>query len=244
MWEGFTRTRQRDPTREEWEGLIRQRVREEVYYREALALGLDKDDSIIRRRLQQKMEFVSDDVAAQIQPTDDELSAYLQAHPDSFRVEQKVTFRQVFLNPDKHGKNLAHDAALLLAQLNQEGGKADISTLGDAIMLEQKYDALPAAEIGRLFGDKFATALGALPPGQWQGPVESAYGVHLVFVSEHVGGRLLALAEVHDAVHREWEEASRLEAKDRFYRELLKHYKVTVENPEPEPKIAANNGVK
>ena len=129
-------TRQREPNREEWEGLIRERVREEVYYREALALGLDKDDLIIRRRLQQKMEFVSDDVAAQAQPTDAELSAYLQAHPDSFRVEQRFTFRQVFLNPDKHGKNLARDAAQLLAQLNQEGGKADISTLGDPIMLD------------------------------------------------------------------------------------------------------------
>ena len=81
MWEGFTRTRQRPPTREEWEGLIRDRVREEVYYREALALGLDKDDTIIRRRLQQKMEFVSDDLAAQAQPSDAELKAYLQRAP-------------------------------------------------------------------------------------------------------------------------------------------------------------------
>ncbi|MGA9902184.1 MAG: peptidyl-prolyl cis-trans isomerase [Terriglobales bacterium] len=244
MWEGFIRTRQREPNREEWEGLIRQRVREEVYYREALALGLDKDDTIIRRSLQQKMEFVSDDVAAQAKPTDDDLNTYLQRHADSFRVEQKVTFRQVFLNPDKHGKNLARDAAQLLAQLNQKGGNADISTLGDTIMLEQKYEALPAAEVGRIFGDKFATALAGLPIGQWQGPVESAYGAHIVFVSEHVGGRVPALAEVHDAVRRDWEEASRLEAKDRFYRELLKHYKVTVENPEPEAKIAANDGGK
>ena len=244
MWEGFIRTRQREPNREEWEALIRQRVREEVYYREALTLGLDKDDTIIRRRLQQKMEFVSDDVAAQGQPTDAELSAYLEAHPDSFRVEQKVTFRQVFLNPDKHGKDLARDASRLLAQLNQEGGKADISTLGDTVMLEQQYDALPAPEVGRIFGDKFAKALAALPIEQWQGPVESAYGVHLVFVTEHVGGRLPALAEVRDSVRREWEEDSRLEAKERFYRELLKHYKVRVENPEPDAKIAANHGVK
>ena len=84
--ESFTRTWQRPPTSEELEGLIRDRVREEVYYREALALGLDKDDLIIRRRLRQKMEFVTDDVVAQAQPTDDELSAYLKAHPDTFRV--------------------------------------------------------------------------------------------------------------------------------------------------------------
>ena len=103
MLESFTATRQRTPTQEEWEGLIRARVREEVYYREALALGLDKDDIVIRRRLQQKIEFVSDDVAAQAAPTDAELNAYLQAHPDAFRVEPQFTFRQVYLNPEKHG---------------------------------------------------------------------------------------------------------------------------------------------
>lgn len=245
MWEGFIRTRQREPNQEEWDGLIRQRVREEVYYREALALGMDKDDSIIRRRLQQKMEFVSDDVVAQAQPTDAQLSVYLQAHPDSFRVDQKVTFRQVFLNPDKHGKDIARDAAQLLAQLNQQGGTTDISKAGDTVMLEQQYDALAAAEVGRIFGDKFAKALPALPVGQWQGPVESAYGMHLVFVTERVGGRVPALAEVHDAVRREWEEDSRLEAKDKFYRALLKQYTVTIEKPESEAKnVAVNNGAK
>jgi hypothetical protein len=89
-----------------------------VYYREALALGLDKDDLIIRRRLRQKMEFVSDDIAARAQPTDDELNANLQAHPDKFRVEQRFTFRQLYLNPEKHGENLARDTAQLLAKLN------------------------------------------------------------------------------------------------------------------------------
>jgi hypothetical protein len=123
MLDNFTQTRQRPPTEVEWEGLIRDRVRQEVFYREALALDLDKDDLIIRRRLQQKMEFISDGAAAQAQPTDAELSAYLQAHPDLFRVDPRFAFRQVFLNPEKHGKNLARDAAQLLAELKEEGGK-------------------------------------------------------------------------------------------------------------------------
>jgi hypothetical protein len=233
MMESFTRIRHRPPTREEWEGLIRARVREEVYYREALALGLDKDDTIIRRRLQQKMEFVSDGVAVQAQPTDDELRAYLQAHPDSFRVDQRFTFRQVFLNPDKRGKSLARDTTQLLAQLNREGSKADISSLGDSILLDHAFDALPASEVAKLFGDKFAAALGRLSPGQWQGPVESAYGVHLVFVSQRLEGRVPALAAVRDSVRREWDEAHRLEANEKFYRDLLKHYTVTIEEPEP-----------
>ena len=106
MMESFTRTRQRSPTREEWKGLIRDRVREEVYYREALALGLDKDDLIIRRRLRQKLDFVSEDIAAQTEPTDADLSAYLKASPESFRVEPRFTFSQVYLNPERHGDKL------------------------------------------------------------------------------------------------------------------------------------------
>ena len=152
------------------------------------------------------MEFVSDDIAAQAQPTDAELNAYLQAHPDTFRVEPRFTFSQVYLNPEKHGENLARDAAQLLAQLKQAGGKTDFSALGDSFMLDQQFDALPASEVARQFGEKFAATLGGLSPGQWQGPVESGYGVHLVFVSERTEGRLPALADVRDAVRREWDE--------------------------------------
>ncbi len=232
MWDGFTNTRQREPTADEWQGLIRDRVRQEVFYREALALGLDQDDLIIRRRLQQKMEFISDDAAAQAQPTDAELNAYLQAHPDSFRVDQKVIFRQVFLNPGKHGKNLASDAAQLLTELNREGGKADIAKLGDASLLDRNFDALSAGDAARVFGDKFAAALSGLSPGQWLGPIESAYGVHLVFVSQRLQGHVPPLADVRDAVRREWDDANRQEANEKFYQGLLKHYAVTIENPE------------
>jgi hypothetical protein len=227
---GFTRTWQRSPTREEWEGLIRDRVREEVYYREALAVGLDKDDLIIRRRLQQKMEFVTDDVAARAQPTDDDLNAYLQAHPDKFRVEQRFTFRQVYLNPAKHGESFARDTARLLAQLNHAGSKNDVSALGDPLMLDNTFDALPAGEVAKLFGEKFATSLGGLSLGQWQGPVESGYGVHLVYVNEHQEARAPVLADVREAVSRGLDNARRLEAKEEFYRELLKRYTVVIEN--------------
>jgi hypothetical protein len=244
----FTGTWQRPPTREEMEGLIRDRVREEVYYREALALGLDKDDTVIRRRLRQKLEFVTDDVAAQDQPSDGELMAYLQAHPDLFRAEQRFTFRQVYLNPEKHRNSLARDTAQLLALLNQAlkqtGSKTDISALGDPFLLDNSFDALPAGEVAKLFGDKFAKALGGLSLGQWQGPVESGFGVHLVFVSERPQGRAPMLADVRDAVRREWATARRLEAKEKSYREMLKRYTVTVENPEPVKATVATAQVK
>jgi len=228
---GFAKTWQRPPTVQEMEGLIRDHVREEVLCREAVALGMDQDDTVIRRRLRQKMEFVSDDIAAQTEPTDAELNAYLQAHPDSFRIERQFTFHQVYLNPEKHGENLARDAAQLLAQLNQVGGKADISALGDSFLLEHTFAAITGSEVTKQFGEEFATKFGELSPGQWQGPIESGYGVHLVFILDRTEGRLPAPADVRDAVRREWDNARRLEANEKFYQNLLKHYTVTIENP-------------
>lgn len=225
----FSRTWQRPPTNEELAGLIRDRVREEVYCREAMALGLDRDDTVIRRRLRQKMEFVSDDVAARTEPTEDELSAYLQAHSEAFRVQRQFTFSQVYLNPERHGANLARDTAQLLAQLHQAGGKSDVSVLGDSFMLEHTFAALPGSEVAKLFGRTFATELGKLAPGQWHGPIESGYGVHLVFVSERTEGRVPALAEVRDAVRREWTNTRRLETNEKLYADMLKRYTVTIE---------------
>ena len=233
MAEGFTRTWRRPPTPVEIEGLIRDQVQEEVYCREAMALGLDKEDTIIRRRLRQKMEFVSDDVAALAEPTDDELSAFLKSHVDTFRVQRQFTFSHVYLNPERHGENLARDTAQLLARLQQAGDKADISELGDSFLLEHKFQSLPASEIVKQFGEKFAAKLGELSPGQWHGPVESGYGVHLVWINERTEGRLPALAEVRDAVRREWGTARRLESNEKFYQELLKRYTVTIERAEP-----------
>ncbi|MCE9612870.1 MAG: peptidyl-prolyl cis-trans isomerase [Lentisphaerae bacterium] len=231
MLETFTRTRQRAPTREEFNGLIKDRVREEVYCREAMALGLDKDDTVIRRRLRQKMKFISDDMAAQIQPTDAELEAYLAAHRDSFRVEPQFTFRQLYLDPAKHGENLALDAAQLIAKLNQFGGETNVAGLGDPFMLDNAFTSAPASEVARQFGQEFAVKLGGLQPGHWQGPIESGFGMHLVCVSERTEGRRPALAEVRDAVRREWDDVQRRKANETFYQELLKHYTVTVEEP-------------
>jgi hypothetical protein len=233
MVDGFTRTWQRPPTRDELQGLVRDRVREEVYYREAIALGLDKDDIIVRRRLRQKMEFVTDDVVAEAEPTEEELGSYLKMHPDSFRLSQLFTFSQVFLNPQLHGEHLAHDTSQLLAQLNKAGSAADVSVLGDSFLLDHTFDALPAGEVTKLFGENFATKLGGISPGQWQGPIESGYGLHLVFVSARTEGRLPALNDIRDAVQREWANTRRLEANEQFYRELLKRYTVTVERPDP-----------
>ncbi len=240
MAETFTGTWRRPPTREELEGLVRDRVKEEVYSREAVALGLDKEDTVIRRRLRQKLEFLTDDVAALAEPTDTELNAFLAAHADTFQVQRQFTFRHVYLNPERRGENLPRDTAQLFAQLQQVGDKADVLALGDSFLLEHRFEAAPATEIAKLFGEQFAAKLDDCPPGHWQGPIESGYGVHLVLVSARTEGHTPALAEVRDAVRRECANARRLAANEKFYQELLKRYAVTIERAKsPEAKTVA-----
>jgi hypothetical protein len=228
----FSRTWRRPPTASEFEGLIRDYVREEVFAREAVALGLDKDDTIIRRRLRQKLEFVSEDVAAHAEPTDEQLRAYLKEHADAFRGDRRFTFRQVYLNPQQRGTNLRRDALQLLAQLRRSGGQTDISALGDSLMLENEFKGIAAAEVVKQFGEPFGAALGEMAVGQWQGPTESGFGVHLVLIAERTDGSMPGLEDVRAAVRREWINARRLEVNEKFYRTLLQRYNVTIERPE------------
>lgn len=172
--EGFARTWLRAPTPDEIEGLIRDYIREEVYYREAMAMGLDRDDTIIRRRLQQKLEFLSENIADLTPPTDEDLRVFLQGHPDQFRPQRRFSFHQVYLSLERHRDSLAGDAKDLLEQLKSSDG-SDASRLGDPSLLEPRFDNVEAAEVAKQFGDKFARALNDLPLRDWQGPVESSY---------------------------------------------------------------------
>ena len=227
---------QRPPTDDEMKGLIDDWVREEIAVREATALKLGKDDTVIRRRLRQKFEFVSEDIATQMEPTDADLETYLKAHADQYASEPRFTFVQVYFNPDKHGNNLAQDASHLLAQL-RAGEKQDITTLGDVSLVEQRFTSTTASEVSKLFGATFAKALDGVVLGQWQGPIPSGYGVHLVKISERSEGQPPDLSKVREAVRRDWLSARRLEMSEGLYRELLKHYTVTIEPPrKPEDK--------
>ena len=239
----FTRAYQRPPNEEELTGLVRDFVREEVYYREALALGLDRGDAPIRQRLRQKMEFISEDVAAQTEPSEDQLRSYLNSHPDKFRLDQHFTFSQIYLDPARHGRRLNADAQQMLAKLNNAAAKADLSTMGDPFLLEPSSQDVSARDVARDFGEKFTAALGELPVGKWQGPVESGLGMHLVYVSKRTDGRIPQLIEVLDAVRREWANEYRLEANEKFYQGLLNRYTVTVELPQPSPERKAQIGV-
>lgn len=229
----FARTWQRPPTKEELDGLVESFVREEVMVREALALGLDRDDAIIRRRLQQKVEFVSEEAAALAMPTDDVLKAYLAAHADSFRTEPRASFAQVYLDPGKHGAVLEAEAKRLLDTLNRPDGVANFASLGDRLaLLDQRYEAMPQAEIARLFGTKFAETLVRQPAGQWVGPIASGYGVHLVRIDALQPGGMPSLDEVRPLVEREWANQKRQELGKAFYEQLRSKYEIKVQMPE------------
>lgn len=222
---GFERTWHRLPSSQEQQGLIDSHIREEVYVREALALGLDRDDAVIRNRLRLKMEFISD-TAALPEPTDEDLRAYLSAHAEAFHTEPRFTFTQVYLNPRRHEKRLAEDAERLLARLAQ--GETP-ETLGDATLLEHRFSDLSSGEVARQFGEQFAVRLSELPLRSWQGPVESTYGAHLVFVGDNTQGGAPTLDDVRDAVRREWSNAQRVERSKKLYQDLRRRYTVTVE---------------
>jgi PPIC-type PPIASE domain len=226
---GFARTWQRPPSEQELQGLIRDYVREEVAYREALAMGLDRDDTIIRRRLQQKLEFVSENGAARAEPTDAELETYLQSHSDNFKTETTLTFHHVYLNPQAHSRSIADDTVRTLAKLRRDGENADINTNGDPFVLEHQFERIPVAEVSKMFGQQFSSALLSLPLGQWQGPIQSGFGTHLVFVSERAEGHAPALKEIRAEVQREWAHTKRVEAENRFYQGLLERYTVRIE---------------
>jgi len=231
--QNFRRTWQRPPTRQELDGLVEAHVREEVLYREALALGLDRDDTIIRRRLQQKMEFISEEAAALAQPTDQELEQYLATHAEAFRVEPRITFTQVFLDPRKRTTTFEADVRRLLDTLNAAGGSTDLARVGDTLMLlEPHYENASPSEIARLFGADFAEALVKQPVGAWSGPVASGYGAHLVKVESLTPGGTPELDQVRSLVSREWSNAKRQEIARAFYEKLRAKYRISVQMPE------------
>ncbi len=232
LTEIFKRTWQRPPTAEEMEGLIQEHIREEVYYREALAMGLDRDDTIVRRRLRQKLEFFTDDLMAAVDPTEEQLQAYLDENGDAFRIPVRSAFRQIYFNRDRRGKQATHDAESLLARLNGASSEVDTAGFGDSLMLPGDYDLVSEVEVAYRLGSEFAAALADLPVGRWSGPVESGFGLHLVLIRERQPGSLPALADVRETVEREWRNVRREEANEAFYRGLRDRYEVSVERPE------------
>ncbi|MFN3672718.1 MAG: peptidyl-prolyl cis-trans isomerase [Bosea sp. (in: a-proteobacteria)] len=224
----FVKTRQRPPTADEVKGLIDDHVKEEILYREALALGLDKDDTVIRRRLRLKMEFLSQAQAEAASPGDAELEVFLQQNADRFSIEPRIALRQVFLNPARRGEAIEQDAATLLATL-RETPAPDPSTLGDPTILPAGLPPTRKAAIGEIFGGTFAQALDGAAPGTWFGPLRSSFGLHLVVIDESQPARRATLGEARGSVAQAWAQERRQKAEEAQFAERLKRYRVRIE---------------
>jgi len=225
---GFERQWGRPPTPEELQGLVDSRVREEVLYREALAVGLDRNDVVVRRRMVQKMELLSQDLALMADPTDDELQTFFQENSEDYRVPPRVSFRHVYFNADRRGAAVEEDARRVLAEMQAKTPPPrGAPERGDRFMLGHDYPQKTPAEVRQLFGSQFADALFDLGPG-WHGPIVSGYGIHLVNVGERVPGRIPEYDEIRDRLVTDYDRMRSDRAKEALYEGLAGGYEVVI----------------
>jgi parvulin-like peptidyl-prolyl isomerase len=209
--------------------LVDARVREEILYREALALGLDKDDTIVRRRMAQKMEFLFEDVAALGNPTVDELRAWFEQNAERFALPARASFRHLYFSPDRRGARARDDAARAHTKL--AGKPADAPTaaaLADPFVFQDYYGDRSFDEVARTLGPGFAAAIFELAPETWSDPIESGYGWHLVWVAAVTPARVPAFEDVEPDVRREWIEAQRAEIRERAFEVMQARYEVVL----------------
>jgi len=223
----FERVWQRSPTADERQALIESWVRDEVFYREALAMGLEQDDPVVRRRLSQKVQFILDAGSASGPPTDAELQVWLDANADKYQVEATYALNQHYFDPARHGERI--ESIVAQAQRALAAGRR---ASGDPTMLPAEL-AGRATEIERTFGPEFERALRDLPVGGWQGPVRSAFGLHLVELTARTDSRAATLAEVRPEVARDLMEARAESAQETLYQDLRAKYAVRIESEAP-----------
>ncbi len=219
------------PTPEQTRHLIDAWVREEILFREALALGLDQNDTIVKRRLVQKMDFLAEDLSALREPTPEELQAWYRDHGDRFAQPPLVTFRHVYFSPDRRGGPAEAEAAATRGRAELDGKPIDApetTTVGDRFMAQDRYPERTPDDVAKDFGPAFADALFALPLGSWQGPIASGFGWHLVFVDAVVPRRVPDYDEVEDAVRTAWVAAQREEWKRETYAAMRSRYEVVL----------------
>jgi hypothetical protein len=228
----------RQPTPVEFQAMVEDKVREEVLYREGLAMGLDKDDEIVRRRMAQKMQFLAEDVATAHEPSTAELRAWFEKNSNKFALPGRYSFRHLYFSPDKRGRKSQDDAAKALAAIAGQAEDSKLAdSLGDRFMFQDYYGDRTASAIAKEFGPPFAVAVEKLKPGSWQGPVESGYGWHLVFVDTIIPGRIPAFEEMEPDVKTAWLAEQKQQAWQKVYAEMRAKYAVLL--PVPSDKVAA-----
>ena len=218
---GYEAVWKRPPTDNELRVMVDNFVREEVYYREAIALGLERDDTIIRRRLQQKMEFLTDSGADVIEPAAGQLEAYFQANIEQFQDAPVINLEQVYLGQSATPERIAKTLAALRAD-----AEVDPLSFADRTMLPYRTSRASDAAIDSAFGSGFFATLEQLPENEWSGPVESGFGAHIVRISNRQPARVPPLEEVRDEVLREWKVEKAAELREQVYLRLRERYVV------------------
>ena len=222
---------QRLPTPDELQGLINAHIREEVLYREAVAMGLDKNDTIVRRRVAQKMDFVLADASAQTQPSDEQLQQYMQENIERFQDPARMSFSHIFFSQDKRGDRAEADAKKALSAIKRQKLSVERATrLGDPFMMYYEYSANSRAQVARNFGEQFSDALFQRTTPGWFGPITSGYGLHLVYISEYRDAIPPKLEDVRESVLSEYLSEQGRQAKERAYQQLRDRYTIDIEH--------------
>ncbi len=219
----FTKTRQRSPTEDEIKALIDNQVREDLAFNHGTQMGLVENDTIIKRRVQQKIEFMLNDSIAGIEPSNEELQTYLDAHKEKYTISPVYSFKHVYINPEKH-----KDINGFITSLKAQELDVGYVNLGDSIMLDNVYENISTAQIARLYGLKFAKSLDDIDVGTWQGPVKSGYGLHLVKIDKKSPGRIGTLAELSSEIKRDFRIDTQKKAINNFYETLESQYTVII----------------
>lgn len=221
---GFNSVWKRMPNDDELNALINEEIREEVYYRDALALGLDRNDTIVRRRLRQKMEFLTDTGAYLQEPSAGELETYLAANEQTYQREAHLAFEQIYLGEHPDAQTITRSLDAL-----HFDPPAEPSTLGEHTLLPAQLRLSGQSAIDGVFGQDFFDQVAKLAPGVWSGPVTSSYGVHLVRILDGQPARVPPLSEVRDDVLRDWRSAKAVEVRELDYERRLGRYVVEIQ---------------
>jgi parvulin-like peptidyl-prolyl isomerase len=222
----------REPTPQELQQLVENKVQEEILYREALVMGLEKDDTIVKRRMAQKMRFLAEDVAAAREPTAAELKSWFEKNNAKFALPSRLSFRHLYFSPDRRSARARDDAATTLNKLAGQPQDAKLAaTFADPFMFQDYYRDRAPDYLGKEFGPQFAQALTKLAPGSWQGPIESGFGWHLVFIDTVIPGRVPAFEEIEPDVKTAWLGEQKALAWQQAYKEMRAKYTVLLPAP-------------
>jgi hypothetical protein len=237
--DNWSKARNRPPSEIELQGLVESYIREEVYYREALALGLDQNDTVLRRRLMQKLEFLSNDLAELNTPDESDLNKFFLDYQDKYELPARVSFTHIYFSLDKRGAQALQGARTVLDEIQATSTPVlRAPDSGDPFMLQYDFILETPYEVSRIFGQGFAEQLFQTEASGWQGPIESGYGLHLVRITEKIDARMPELASVIEKVRTDWMFEQRQKMNREIYYRFKKRYEIIVEDLPKQPGMA------